>query len=192
MKPNFLTRIGWPVIKAIFFILLFSNIASLIGLLNAVLVRDRNGVELVLWSIPAPCLASLLAIGSWNFRLPSMYWRAPVLCAIAISIGILSRDYLIRFLPDRLAADYTELKLGMTFAIDAFAIFAFVMRAMWARSGAWAPILFFVAAIALAILSADDEIGEYAMMFAVSTFAFRVLPRRKAPSELKTFIVEAR
>src|SRR5438094_10160406 len=100
MKPNFLMRIGWPVIKAIFFILLFSNIASLVGLLDAVLVQDRHGVvELVLWSIPAPCLASLLAIASWNFRLPSMYWRAPVLCAIAISIGILSRDYLIRFLP---------------------------------------------------------------------------------------------
>src|SRR5207302_20504 len=143
------------------------------GLLNAVLVQDRHGVELVLWSIPAPCLASLLAIASWNFRLPSMYWRAPVLCAIAISIGILSRDYLIRFLPDRLAADYPELKLGMSFAIDAFAIFAFVMRAMWVRSGAWAPILFFVAAIALAILSADVpvSIGEYAMMFAISTFA---------------------
>jgi hypothetical protein len=196
-----LSNIAWRFVKSVAWILLFTNLGSLAGLLDTELTKDRQGFEHLLFSIPGPAIASLLALASWKFRSIDIYWKAPVVAALATASGTLLHSFVLDLVPYGLSTEYREsfaiFNLAFIFAVDVVAIFAFVIRAMIARSGLWAAIFFVVVGTVLPLLViGDDEmpisVGEYVILMGLCAFAFRALPTRAAAPEIQTLVVETR
>jgi hypothetical protein len=210
------TRMLWRVVKPIILVVLFLNIGSLLGGLDRLLTEGEHGWDYLLASLPAACLASVAALISWNFRSLDVYWKALAVCIVINPSWLLFLTTLNDFVPDNFLADHglDHLTLILEFGVEAFATFAFVIRAMIARSGLWAGMVFiflcaaipaipfFTAVISYLIDSGIVESGsDYALMLhafrysiwlGLCMFAALALPVKSTTFKTATVLVESR
>jgi hypothetical protein len=206
----------WRVVKPIILVILFMNIGSLIGLLDRFLIEGEDGWGYLLASLPASCLASVAALISWNFRSLDVYWKAPAVCIVINASWLLFLATLNDFVSENFLADHglDHLTLFLEFGVEAFAAFAFVIRAMIARSGLWAGMVFIFLCAAIpaipffsAVISylVDSDMVEsgtdyvlllhifrYWTWLGLCMFAALALPRKSTAFKTTTLLVESR
>jgi hypothetical protein len=164
------------------------------------------------------CLIIIAALASWKFAVGDTYWKAPVLYFLVILSALLMLVFLLRFIPDDIMNDlpvdgaqlrafietrpaWGVLLVGVMIiieALDVFATFAFVIRAMIVRSGKWAGLVFLligtiaVSCLTLSVDSTATSLLQSPFLLGLSALAFRVLPTKSSAPTIQTHLVEAR
>lgn len=168
------------------------------------------------------CLIIIAALASWKFAVGDTYWKAPVLYFLIFLNVLLLLVVLPRFIPDVVMNGLNDLPVGggaqlrafiaarpawgvlvgvmimISEALDVFATFAFVIRAMIVRSGKWAGLVFLLigtiagSGFSLSVDSTATSLLQSPFLLGVSALAFRVLPTRSSAPTIRTHLVEAR
>jgi hypothetical protein len=188
----------------------FSAVGAIIGyiefLAQVAFFSPPNGaprLEFAPLLLVAPCLATTAALPIWGFKLAETYWKAPLLCAIALISWTILRSNLLAFLFDDLAFLFDDLnpvwhavELWLDGVVRVFAMFAFIIRAMVVRAGGRVALNFVVlsAAFNLIYLSADslptwvEPVVQYSLLLGALALAVHALPRKKARPPLETVV----
>ena len=173
-------------------------------------------VVLFAWVL-VQCLMIIAALASWKFAVGDTYWKAPVLYFLVLLSVLLmlvflradSRRHSERFTGRRRATArfyrnapcWGILLVGvmiMSEALDVFATFAFVIRAMIVRSGKWAGLVFLLigtiagSCLTLSVDSAATSLLQASFLLGLSALAFPSCQRSRPPRRIQTHVVEAR
>ena len=195
-----------PFSRSIAYPVLFAAAGALLGYAQyyvldyalASLSRDGGYLEVVLAIVAVPCIVSVAALPCWGFKAGNSYWRAPLLCAIALLSLLLIHVYVLNFISIDQGSFLKVLELGIQGAVEVFAMFAYVIRAMAARSGGRAVGVFIVLGAATNYISflfgSAPLISacHYGFLMGMAAFAACRLPARITPPKIKTLVVEAR
>ncbi|MEY9234072.1 hypothetical protein ABIF68_002519 [Bradyrhizobium japonicum] len=169
------------------------------------------------------CLLTIAALASWKFELGDTYWKALVLGLLVLFLNVfLDLVLLPRFIPDVIMNNLNDAAIGSAqlrafietrpawdvlligvmiiteAALDVFATFAFVIRAMIVRSGKWAGLVFLLigtiasSCLILSVDSAATSLLQFPFLLGLSALAFRVLPKKSSAPTIQTHLVEAR
>ena len=205
---------------------LFVAIGALLGYIQMLLearldetpeVRPDD-VKVLFALILVQCLIIIAALASWKFAFGDTYWKAPLLYFLVILSAFLMLVFLLRFIPEDIVNDlpldgaqlrafiktrpvWGALLVGLVIiftALDVFATFAFVIRAMIVRSGKWAGLVFLLigtiagSCFTLSVDSTATSLLQSPFLLGLSALAFRVLPTKSSAPTIQTHLVEAR
>ncbi len=186
-----------------------------------------DDIKVLFASVLVQCLIIIAALASWKFAVGDTYWKAPVLYLLVYFLVFLSAllmrvflDVIVGYLNDlpdggaqlralwRATTRFIEtrpawgvllvvLLVGVIVALDVFATFAFVIRAMIVRSGKWAGLVFLLIgtiAGSCLTLSVDfaNSLLQSPFLLGLSALAFQVLPTKSSAPTIQTHLVEAR
>lgn len=169
-------------------------------------------------SVLVQCLIIIAALVSWKFAVGDTYWKAPALYLLVSLSALLMLVPFLPFIPevtmDDLSVGGARLRasietgpawgvflVGVTIiseAIDVFAAFAFVIRAMIIRSGKWAGLVFLLigtiadSCLTLSVGSTVTSLLQPPFLLGLSALAFCVLPMKSSAPTVRTHLVEAR
>ena len=180
-------------------------------------------IKVVFALLLVQCLLIIAALASWKFKVGDTYWKAPVLGLLVIFLKMfLDQVFLPRFIPDVIMNNLNDPAIGSAQlrafietrpawdvlligvmiiteeAVDVFATFAFVIRAMIVRSGKWAGLVFLLICIiagsclTLSVDSAATSLLGFPFLLGLSALAFHVLPKKSSAPTIQTHLVEAR
>jgi hypothetical protein len=194
-----------PSSRSIAYPTLFAVAGALLGYAHyyvleyalADLSHGAGYLEVLLAIVAVPCVVSVAALPSWGFRAGNSYWRAPLLCAIALTSWLIIHVYLLNFISVDRESVWEILELGTQGAVEVFAMFAYIIRAMAARSGVRAVSVFIILGAATNLISLLlgttwlTSVCRYCLLMGMAAFAAYRLPIRVTP-QIKTLVVEAR
>src|SRR5262245_5617735 len=134
-----------PAMQALSFrllgrVALFCVVGALIGyleFLGQLEFFSQGKPHLAPLLLVAPCLAAIAALPAWRFKVAETYWKAPLLCAVALISWTILHHYLTIYFFDHIPSNLLShaMDLWIDGAVRVFAMFAFIMRAMILRTG---------------------------------------------------------
>jgi hypothetical protein len=212
-------------LAAIGHVSLFVAIGALLGYIQMLLVArldetpefQPDDIKVAFAVLLVQCLIIIAALASWKFAVGDTYWKAPVLGLLVYFLYTLSVFFMVVLLPgfdvifDNLTTYHSAARNQRAFmetgpawgvhlvvmtAIDVFATYAFVIRAMIVRSGKWAGFVFLlIGTIAGSCLTLSVDFADLAatlFLLGLSALAFCVLPAKSSAPTIQTHLVEAR
>jgi hypothetical protein len=152
-----------------------------------------------------PSLAAIVALASWGFQFGVIYWRAVQLCFI--TLASLYVAFILIFLVIGLWIGDVE-KIGdlqttawgiafecVFFAVQTFAMFAFVIRATIANLKLWVPMAFLALGVVTGFLSekfVDPFDVTFPVLLGVSALTSYLSRKGALESRLQTLLIESR
>jgi hypothetical protein len=193
----------YPSSRSIAYPALFAAAGALLGYVHYYVLdyalTDLSGgagyIEVLLAIIAVPCVVSIAALPSWGFKTGDSYWRAPLLCAIALASSLIIHVYLLNIISVDRGSLLEILELGIQGAVEVFAMFAYIIRAMVVRSGGRAASVFIILGAATNLISLLlgntwlTSVCRYCILMGMAAFAAYRLPIRVTPQP-KTLVVE--